>query len=108
MTPMDACLNKEENVFNLKLVSVLFDKTMEYPLLHSSYLMQSAVCRAIEARVPEISEYITNRWKDSPQLKSVEWIINQELNPKKKKKIPGYEYVAQENPIWVNKSKLKE
>ena len=108
MTPMDACLNKEERIFNLKLVSVLFKKTMDYPLLHSSHLMQSAVCKAIEAGVPEISEYITHRWRDSPQLKAVQWMENQELNPKKRRSIKGYGYVPQECPIWVNKTKLKK
>ena len=81
MTPMDACLNKEERMYNLKLVRVLFAKTMDYPLLHSSYLMQSAVCKAIAAGVPEVSEYITARWRDTPQLAGVQWMENQELNP---------------------------
>ena len=66
MTPMDACLNKTERIYNLKLASVLFKKTQDYPLLHSSYLMQSAVCKAIEARVPEVREYMKQRWKKSP------------------------------------------
>ena len=80
MTPMDACLNKEEKIYNLKLVSVLFRKTMDYPLLHSSYLMRSAVCKAIEASVPEVRDYIAHRWVDAPQLLGVQWMENQELN----------------------------
>ena len=65
-TPMDACLNREKNIFNLKLVSVLFKKTMDYPLLHSSYLMQSAICKGIAESVPEVKEYLSHRWIDSP------------------------------------------
>ena len=70
-TPMDACLNKEKNIYNLKLVSVLFKKTMDYPMLHSSHLMQSAICKGIEESVPEVREYLSSRWVDAPQLKGV-------------------------------------
>ena len=66
LTPMDACLDKENNIFNLKLVSVLFKKTMDYPLLHSSHLMQSAICKGIENSVPEVREYLSHRWIDIP------------------------------------------
>ena len=66
LTPMDACLDKENNIFNLKLVSVLFKKTMDYPLLHSSHLMQSAICKGIETSVPEVREYLSHRWIDIP------------------------------------------
>ena len=42
-TPMDACLN-EGKTFNSKLVGFLFANTKDYPLLHSSHILQNAVC----------------------------------------------------------------
>ena len=107
MTPMDACLNKEARIFNLKLVSVLLKQTQDYPLLHSAHLMQRAVCKAIEAGVPEIGAYLSARWREAPQLAGVQWMENQALNEPKKRGIPGYEYVAQETAIWVDKATLK-
>ena len=45
-TPMDACLN-ENKTFNAKLVGFLFANTKDYPILHSSHILQPAVCKAI-------------------------------------------------------------
>jgi len=56
-TPMDACLN-EKKTFNSKLVGFLFQNTKDYPLLHSSHLMKSALCQAIKFDVPGIVDYL--------------------------------------------------
>ena len=59
-TPVDACLS-EKKTFNPKLVGFLFANTKDYPLLHSSHILQHAICRAIELDVPGIVEYLNSR-----------------------------------------------
>ena len=62
---MDACLN-ENKTFNAKLVGFLFANTKDYPILHSSHILQPAVCKAIQMDVPGIADYITARMIQSP------------------------------------------
>ena len=64
-TPMDACLN-DAKTFNSKLVSFLFANTKGYPLLHSSHILQHAVCQAIKMDVTGIADYIEARMITSP------------------------------------------
>ena len=66
-TPMDACLN-EGKTFNSKLVGFLFANTKDYPLLHSSHILQHAVCQAVKMNVPGIVDYIAARLIPSPHL----------------------------------------
>ena len=76
-TPMDACLN-EGKTFNAKLVGFLFANTKDYPLLHSSHILQQAVCKAIKFDVPGIVDYLNARMISSPHL-STEKMISNEL-----------------------------
>ena len=91
-TPMDACLN-EEKALNLKLVEFLFKNTKEYPLLHSSHLMQRAVCKAISQGVPVVGDFLKERMIRSLQL-SVERMENSDIQKSKKAEANGYVYHA--------------
>ena len=103
---MDACLNEAKS-FNSKLVGFLFENTKDYPLLHSSHILQQAVCKAIKLDVPGIVDYLEARMIKSPQL-STEKMMANELYGEKKSVVKGYEYAIEEFPIWVDKSKVVE
>lgn len=45
MTPLDICL--QENNLNINMVDIILEEIKDYPLLHSSYLLQSVVCKSI-------------------------------------------------------------
>ena len=81
---MDACLNENKS-FNAKLVGFLFENTKDYPILHSSHILQQAVCKAISMNVPGIHEFLSSRMVKSPQLSS-EWLRTNDLNADKKLK----------------------
>ena len=56
---MDSCLRDEDNeTMNKRLAGLLFEKTKDYPLQHSSWLMTRAVNAAIREKVPEVIDYI--------------------------------------------------
>ena len=65
---MDSCLDRdnETGTINKKLAGILFDKTKDYPLLHSSHTMNRAVYTAIAERIPEVIDYIAARMIRSP------------------------------------------
>ena len=66
-TPIDSCLSLEnKDMMNKRLAGLLFDKTKDYPLLHSSHTMQRAVCTAIKEKIPEVLDYLKHRLKVSP------------------------------------------
>ena len=60
-TPMDACLDPEIETKNLNLAGLLFEKTMDYPTLHSSHTMNRAICTALSNRIPSVIPYISAR-----------------------------------------------
>ena len=79
-TPMDTCLRprpKEPTLeepfpkppkMNKMLAGLLFEKTKDYPLLHSSHTMNRAVYTAMAYRIPEVIDYIRARMIKSDQL----------------------------------------
>ena len=103
---MDACLNEQKR-FNAKLVGFLFANTKDYPLLHSSHILQHAVCRAIEVDVPGIADYLEARVKESPQL-AAEVLKTTDLRSDRKLMARGHEYALQEFPIWADKAVVAE
>jgi hypothetical protein len=46
MTPLDYCLDEANT--NINFATLIFEQTKDYPLLHSSNLLQKAVCKAIK------------------------------------------------------------
>lgn len=103
-TPMDACLN-EGKTFNAKLVGFLFANTKDYPILHSSHILQNAVCQAIKWDVPGIVDYLQARMIRSPHLATERMVAN-ELLESRKAVANGYQYATEEFPIWVDKAKV--
>ena len=68
-TPMDTCLDLKQNeTMNKMLAGLLFEKTKDYPLLHSSHTMNRAVYTAMAYRIPEVIDYIRARMIKSDQL----------------------------------------
>ena len=106
---MDSCLdrNNETGTINKKLVGILFDKTKDYPLLHSSHTMNRAVYTAIGERIPEVIDYIRSRMIKSPQLKT-EKMLNNALNEDKVQHVNNFSYVVEEFPIWANKKDVND
>jgi hypothetical protein len=106
-TPMDACLDPEIETKNLNLAGLLFEKTMDYPTLHSSHTMNRAICTALSNRIPQVIPYISARMVKSKQL-SVERMMNNALKKEKAQKVNNFVYAAEEFPIWANKAKIAE
>lgn len=104
---MDACLDPEIETKNLNLAGLLFEKTMDYPTLHSSHTMNRAICTALSNRIPQVIPYISARMVKSKQL-SVERMMNNALKKEKAQKVNNFVYVAEEFPIWANKAKIAE
>ena len=67
-TPMDACLDEEIETKNIHLAGLLFEKTKDYPILHSSHTMNRAACTALSNRIPQVIPYISARMIRSRQL----------------------------------------
>ena len=102
---MDACLDRACEPMNRKLAGLLFDRTKDYPVLHSSHTMDRAVCTALAERVPEVIGYLRARMIRSPQL-SVEWMLNQPLREEQTRSVNRFEYIAEEFPIWADKREV--
>ena len=60
-TPMDSCLDDANETKNIHLAGLLFEKTKNYPTLHSSHTMNRAVCTALSNRIPQVIPYISAR-----------------------------------------------
>ena len=65
---MDACLADDIETKNLNLAGLLFEKSMDYPSLHSSQHMMRAICTALANRIPQVIPYISSRMIKSKQL----------------------------------------
>jgi hypothetical protein len=54
------------------MVDNILNEIKDYPLLHSSHLLQSVVCKAIQHNVPCIGEFLDARIIPSSRLESSE------------------------------------
>ena len=104
---MDACLDENIETKNIRLAGLLFEKTMNYPSLHSSHTMNRAICTALANRIPQVIPYISARMMKSKQL-SVEKMLNNPLKPELIKRVKRFDYIAEEYPIWADKAKIAE
>ena len=103
-TPIDICLDAK--TLNLNLADLLFLQTKDYPLLHSSYLLYSAVVRAIEHELPSIGQYLDARLVESNELR-----VDPEFSHlciKDEQIILKETLSFSEFSIWENKSVIKD